>query len=57
MKIEVSLTPYDVTPHLNHLQTVQMRSHNICFYAALTKIIPNYHKILPLIYNSVPGKK
>ena len=23
--------------------------HNICFYAELTKIIPNYHQILLLI--------
>ena len=39
-----------VTLHLNGLvETVQMRGHNICFYAALTKIIPNYHQILPLI--------
>ena len=45
-----SLKPYDVTPHLNRLiETVQMRGHNICFYAELTKIIPNYHQILPLI--------
>ena len=42
--------PYVVTPHLNRLdKTVQMRGHNICFYAELTKIIPNYHQILPLI--------
>ena len=41
-----SLKPYVVTPHLNHLdKTVQMRGHNICFYAELTKIIPNYHQI------------
>ena len=44
-----SLKLYVVTPHLNHLvKTVQMRGHNICFYAELTKIIPNYHQILPL---------
>ena len=30
--------------HLNHLETVQMRGHKVCFYAELTKIIPNYHK-------------
>ena len=31
-----SLKPYDVTTHLNHLdETVQMRGHNICFYAEL----------------------
>ena len=35
--------PYDVT---------QLRGHNFCFYAELTKIIPNYHLILPLIYSS-----
>ena len=41
---------YDVTPHLNCLiETVQMRGHNRCFYAKFTKIIPNYHQILPLI--------
>ena len=34
-----------MTPHLNCLdETVQMRGHNISFYAELTKIIPNYHK-------------
>ena len=39
-----SSKPYVVTPHLNRLvETVQMRGHNICFYAELTKIIPNYH--------------
>ena len=44
------LKPYLVTSHLNrHIETVQMRGHNICFYAELTKIIPNYRKILPLI--------
>ena len=41
---------YVVTPHLNRLiETVQMRGHNICFDAELTKIIFNYHQILPLI--------
>ena len=45
-----SSKPYVVTAHLNHLvETVQMRGHNIGFYAGLTKIIPNYHQILPLI--------
>ena len=30
---------YVMTPHLNRLdETVQMRDHNICFYAELTKI-------------------
>ena len=44
-----SSKPYVVTPHLNGLdETVQMRGHNICFYAELTKIIPSYHQILPL---------
>ena len=39
---------YVVTPHLNCLvETVQMRDHNICFYAELTKIISNYQQILP----------
>ena len=46
----ISSKPYVVTPHLNRLiETVQMKCHNICLYAELTKIIPNYHKILPLI--------
>ena len=44
-----SKKPYVETPHLNRLnKTVQMRGHNIWFYAKLTKIIPNYHQILPL---------
>ena len=33
-----------MTPHLTEI--VQMRGHNICFYAELTKIIPHYHQIL-----------
>ena len=38
-----------MTPHLNRLnETVQMRGHNILFYAELTKIVPNYHPILLL---------
>ena len=42
--------PYVVTPHRNRLvKTVQMRGHNIWFYAELTKIIPNYYQILSLI--------
>ena len=42
--------PYVVTPHLNRLdKTVQMRGHNIWFYAELTKIISIYHHIFPLI--------
>ena len=48
-----SSKPYVVTPHLNRLiETVQMRGHNICFYAEFAKIIPNYHQIFPLIYSS-----
>ena len=36
--------------HLNCLiETVQMRGHNICLYAELTKIIHNHHQILPFI--------
>ena len=45
-----SSKPYVVTPHLTCLvETVQMRGHNICFYAELAKNIPNYHKIIPFI--------
>ena len=45
-----SSKPYVVTPHLNRLvETVQMRGHNIGFQADLTKIVSNYHQILPLI--------
>ena len=48
-----SLKQYVVTSHLDCLlEMVQMRGHDICFYAALTKIIPFYHQILPLIYGS-----
>ena len=37
--------PYFVTPHLNRLiETVQMKGHNICFYAELTKNYP-YHQM------------
>ena len=40
-----SSKPYDMTHHLNRLiKAVQMRGHNIGFYAELTKIIPNYHQ-------------
>ena len=43
-----------MTPHLNHLnEMVQMRGHNIPFYAELTKIIPNHNQILLLIYSFV----
>ena len=35
---------YVLTPFLNRLvETVQIRGHDICFYADLTKIVPNYH--------------
>ena len=38
-----TLKPNVVTPLMNHLvETVQMRGHNIGFYAELTKFIPNY---------------
>ena len=34
-----------MTPHLNRLaETIQMRGHNLLFYAEITKIIPNYHQ-------------
>ena len=37
-------------PSSNRLnKTVQMKGHNICVYAELTKIFPNYHQILTLI--------
>ena len=43
-------TIYIMTPHLSRLvKTVQMRDHNLCFYAELPKSIPYYHEILPLI--------
>ena len=43
-----SLKPYDVTPHLNCLnKMVQMRGHNVCFYAELTYIISSYHQNTP----------
>ena len=42
-----SLKPYVVTPHLYHLD------ENICFYAELTKNIPYYHQILPLMSGSM----
>ena len=45
-----SLKPYVVTPHPNRLvETIQMKGYNIRFYAELIKIIPNYHKIIPLV--------
>ena len=44
-----------VTPHLKRLvETVHLRGHNM-FYAELTKDIPNYHQLLPLIYSSASG--
>ena len=44
-----SSKPFVVTPHLNRLdETVQMRGHNMWYYAELMKIIPNYHQILLL---------
>ena len=47
-----------MTSHLNHLvKTVQMRGHNICFYAELTKTIPYYHQIHPLIKSSDTSEK
>ena len=42
-----------MTPHLNRLdETVQMRGHNLCYSAELSKIISNYHQILLLIKSS-----
>ena len=50
----ISFKPYVVTLHLNRLnETVQMRVHNIGFYAELRRIMPNYHHILPHILNSL----
>ena len=41
-------------PSSDHLvKMVQIRGHNICFYTELTKMIPNYPHILPLISSSV----
>ena len=40
-----------VTPYLNCIiETFQIRGHNKCFYAELTKINPNYQQILPPSY-------
>ena len=48
-----SLKPHVVTPHLNRLvKNVKVRGHNTDFGAELTKIIPNFHQILPLIYST-----
>ena len=36
----VIIEPYVVFSHLNYLvKTVQMRGHNLCFYAELTKML------------------
>ena len=52
----MSLKLYVVTPHLKCLDVpVQMRV-TTCFYGELTKIIPNYHQILPLILSSESGQ-
>ena len=46
-----SSKPYVETPHLNRLiETVQIKGQKIWSYVELTKIIPKYHQILPLIY-------
>ena len=46
----ISQKSYVVTSHLNCLvETVQMRDHNKYLHAEFTKIIPNYHQILPLV--------
>ena len=43
-----------MTPHLNSLvETVQMRGDYICFYAELTKIIPNYHLSRGLVLSTL----
>ena len=48
-----SLKLYVVTPHLNCLyEMVQMKGHNVCFYAELTTIIPHYIQLLLLTYSS-----
>ena len=45
-----SLKPSVVISHLSRLnETVQMRDHNVCFYAELTKITTNYYQIPLLI--------
>ena len=49
LKIIFLISHVVMTPHMNCLETVQMRGHNVGFYAELTKIIPNYYQILPLI--------
>ena len=48
--IIVLISQYVMASHLNRLnETVNMRDHNICVYAELTNIFPDYHQILPLI--------
>ena len=37
---------YVVTPHLKCLEADQMRDHNICFYAELTKTMYDDNKII-----------
>ena len=49
----ITIYGFTVTPHLNRrVETVQIRGHNIWFYAELTKIIPNYHQKHPLVKSS-----
>ena len=40
------LLPLIKTVSLSLIETVQMRGHNIWFYAELTKKFPNHHQIL-----------
>ena len=41
---------FSLKPYLNRLdETFQIRGHDICLYAEMTRIIPNYHLLLPLI--------
>ena len=57
----VAVTGLVLISHQNHMLwpliwTVSLRRFSwgvtTCFYAKLTKIIPNYHEILPLIWSS-----
>ena len=42
---------YDVTPDLNRLdETVQMRGHNICFYAELSSSTLSYLELQPTVF-------
>ena len=53
-----SSNQYVVPPHLNCLvETVQMRGHNICFYAELTKIVLNYHQIYSFLSRALKHLK